>query len=231
MLILLLVASTFQKPLLAQWNADLHSTITTQHYWRGLMINNSANYEGDLTISNGNLSLGAWGGYAFNGNYSEFDIHMSYLISEKLQLSIWDLYASRDRASIDDYKYFDFDRTTTNHLIDASLLYRVSNQLPGSLYWRTLVWGRDLDEEQNQNYSSYLELRYGFNIDQLKFKAYVGVNVFENSMYAANTNVVNLGLFATKELKITEHLTLPIWFQLAMNPEKETSNMIVGIEF
>jgi hypothetical protein len=215
----------------SQVKIDLNSSITTRHYWRGIMVSNSINYEADLVVGTPNFSFGAWGGYAFDNEYSEFDFHMDYRLSDRLSISLWDLYASRDRSSIDQYDYFDFDRKTTNHLLDASINYTFGPKFPLSICWSTLLWGRDLDEHGNQNYSSYLELAYPITIGDTNVRFFMGANVFENSTYGENTNIVNMGLTATKQLKINENLQLPIWGTLAVNPEMETANLILGINF
>ncbi|TKG91925.1 hypothetical protein EYV94_20135 [Puteibacter caeruleilacunae] len=215
----------------AQVKLELNSTITTRHYWRGLMISNSSNYEGDLVLRTSNLQLGAWGGYAFNGEYSEFDFHVGYDLSDKFTISVWDLYASRDRSSIDDYDYFDLNRKTTNHLIDISAKYKISNDFPLSVYWSTLVWGRDLNEKNEQRYSSYVELDYPVNIGHSIVDFYAGFNLVEESMYGKDINAVDVGVTATKYFRINDNLTFPLWAKVAINPEAGTSNLILGLQF
>jgi len=215
----------------SQTSLELKSSLTSRHYWRGIMVSNSANYEGDLILQVNNFKFGAWGGYAFDNEYSEFDFHFGFTISKHLSIEIWDLYASRDRASIDEYDYFDFDRKSTNHLLDASINYSFGNNFPLTICWSSLVWGRDLDEHNNQNFSSYLELAYPINIKDTHVKFYMGTNVFENSMYGSHTNIVNMGLSASRNLKLNEYLSLPVWAKMAINPEAETANLIVGINF
>lgn len=215
----------------SQSKLTLNSSITSRHYWRGIMVSNSANYEGDLLFTSGSFKFGAWGGYAFNNEYSEFDFHIGYRLSENLSVELWDLYASRDRASIDEYDYLDFKQETTNHLLDASLHFKCGNQFPLSISWSTLIWGRDLDHHKNQNYSSYLDLAYPIKIKDTKVDFNLGLNVFENSIYGENTNVIDIGLSASRVLKINSELEIPIWAKLAINPEAETSNLIVGFNF
>lgn len=209
----------------------LNSNITSRHYWRGIMVSNSANYEGDLVLTTGNFNFGAWGGYAFNNEYSEFDFHFGYKLSERLSVELWDLYASRDRASIDEYDYFDLRKETTNHLLDASIHFKCGEKFPLTISWSSLIWGRDLDQHKNQNYSSYLGLDYPVRIRDIKIKFNLGLNVFENSLYGEHTNIVDLGLTASRNLKVNTELQIPIWAKLAINPEAETANLIVGFSF
>ena len=209
---------------------ELNPSLTSRHYWRGIMVSRSVNIETDLILKNRNFTFGAWGGYALDNTYSEFNFHLGYNITPQLTFLLWDLYASRDRQSIDDYDYFDFDVKTTNHLYDASLIYSFGKKLPLTIALSTMVWGRDLDENNNQNYSTYLEFNYGVNVEKMKLTCFVGMNMFDNGAYAKKTNLVNVGVKAVKKVKIGE-LTIPVWSTVAINPDSKTANFILGIDF
>ncbi len=213
----------------SQTKLDLNTSITSRHYWRGIMVSNSANIETNFEVSNSKFSFGAWGGYALDNNYSEFDLHMDYKISRQLSISAWDLYASRDRASIDEYKYFNFNRKSTNHLVDVTVKYTIAPSFPLSLSWSSMVWGRDLDKDGNQNYSSYMEFSYPVEFHKTDIQFFLGSNVFENSIYGKHIGIVNAGLTATRKIKVNEKLEIPIWGTIAINPEAETANLILGI--
>ncbi|MCT4637905.1 MAG: hypothetical protein N4A72_09370 [Bacteroidales bacterium] len=217
----------------AQTNSKLevNPTITSKHYWRGIMVNNSANIETDITYSSKRLNIGVWGGYAFNNKYSEFDLHLSYKITKNISLSVWDLYASRDRESIDKYNYFDLKRESTNHLIDATLSYNFGNKLPLTIKWSTMLWGRDLDINGNQRYSSYAELEYRYKFKKTEINCFAGLNVFRNSMYAKHTNIVNTGIKIQNNISVMEKAEIPVWAIIALNPDAKTANMILGISF
>jgi len=229
LLLIIIVSHFFEAK--SQVDLDLKSSITSRHYWRGIMVSRSINYEGDLVLTNRKFKFGVWGGYAFDNKYSEFDFHTGYKLSENISFEIWDLYASRDRESIDDYEYFDFDKTSTNHLLDASIHFYFNQKFPLKVSWSTMVWGRDLDEYKNQNYSSYLELSYPIVVKKMRLIFYMGINVFENSLYGEKTNLVDIGFTASKDITLNNTLKIPIWARIAINPEAETSNFIIGINF
>ncbi|QZT37932.1 hypothetical protein K5X82_03285 [Halosquirtibacter xylanolyticus] len=213
----------------AQVDVKIKPTLTSRHYWRGIMVSNSVNIETDLQFNFSRFQLGFYGGYALEkGEYSEFDIHCFYNITNNLRLSIWDFYASRGKASIDEYDYFDFDRLTTNHLINADLYYRRGNS-PISLLWSTFLWGCDLDTDGDQRYSSYFELDYHFKVGTNNLTIFAGANVFDESAYATKTAFVNVGISCQNHIKINDNFKLLVWAKVAMNPEKKTSNLIFGI--
>ena len=215
----------------AQSDINLSTKLTSQHYWRGMLINKSANVESSIAYQKSGFNAGFWGGYAFNGEYSEFDWFVSYEFKNGIKLSVWDLYASRDRSSIQDYKYFNLERESSNHLLDASVSYQFSEGFPLNISWSTMLWGRDLDANDNQRYSSYLGLSYPMKLREVDVELSLGMNVFEHSMYAEKTNIVQLGASFRKQIKFTEEFQLPIQTEILVNPDQETAHLIVSVLF
>ncbi len=215
----------------AQGKVTVSPSVTTRHYWRGIMVSNTANFEMDLAYTNNNFTFGAWGGYAFDNTYSEFDFHVGYKFSDHFNVAVWDLFANRDRASIDDYNYLDLDRSTTNHLIDASLNFYVNEKFPLSVCVSTMLYGRDLDENGDQNYSTYVEFGYPVKIGGETVSLFAGLNAFEDQVYGESFGFVNIGATATREIKINDNFSLNAWAKIGINPQAETANLILGIGF
>lgn len=229
-LILTILSGSYTKAQ-SQSKLEIKPTLTSRHYWRGIMVNHSANIETDIVFNSKKLKFGVWGGYALDNTYSEFDLHIDYEITDNLSVSVWDLYASRDHKTIDDYDYVDFKRKTTNHLIDASFRYSFGNKLPLKFIFSTLVFGRDLNENGKQNYSSYFEINYKYLLGKSGITCFVGTNIFDNSMYGEKTNIVNIGVKVHNKIKLSETIDIPIWGNVAFNPEAKTVNLILGIGF
>ena len=215
----------------AQGKVSISPSITTRHYWRGIMVSNSTNFETDMVYTNDNFTFGAWGGYALDNTYSEFDFHVGYKFSDHFNVDVWDLFANRDRASIDDYNYLDLDKSTTNHIIDASFNFYFTEKFPLSLSVCTMLWGRDLDADGDQNYSTYVEFGYPVKIGEQSVSFFAGLNPFENQVYGESFGFVNIGATTSKKLKITENFSVNTWAKVAINPQAETANLIFGIDF
>jgi len=215
----------------AQGKISVSPSITTRHYWRGIMVNNSANFEVDMAYTNKNFTFAAYGGYAFDNSYSEFDFHVGYKFNDHFNIAVWDLFANRDRATINDYNYLDLDKSTTNHLIDASLNFYFTDNFPLSISLNTMLYGRDLDANGDQNYSTYVEFGYPVKIGGETVSLFAGLNAFENQVYGENFGFVDIGATVTRTVKITENFSLITWAKVAINPEAETGNLIFGINF
>jgi len=215
----------------AQGKVTVSPSLTSRHYWRGIMVSNTANLEVDMAYTNKNFTFGAWGGYGLDNTYSEFDFHVGYKFNEYVNIAVWDLYANRDRATINDYNYLDFDRKTTNHLIDATININFGENFPLTASWSTMLYGRDLDAEGKQNYSSYLELGYPVEIGGQNISFFAGMNMFEECVYGQSVGFVNVGASASHDIKISDNYSLSTWAKIAINPQAETANLIFGVNF
>ena len=75
-------------------------------------------------------------------------------------------------------------------------------KFPLSVSWYTTFAGNDYRENGKRAWSSYCELSYPFHIKGVDFALEAGFTPWEG-MYSDKFNVVNAGLSASKELKIT----------------------------
>ena len=95
-----------------------------------------------------------------------------------------------------------------------------SEKFPLSISWYTTFAGNDYRETGKRAWSSYCELSYPFNVKDVNLSIEAGFTPWE-SFYSNKFNVVNVGLSATKELKITSNFSLPIFGKLIANPYEE----------
>ncbi|WP_372755570.1 hypothetical protein [Labilibaculum sp.] len=230
-LLVLMIIMASNLTVNAQGKVTINPEITTRHYWRGIMVSDAANFEADMVYTNENFTFGAWGGYAFDNTYSEFDFHVGYKFSDHFNVAVWDLFANRAEASIDDHNYLDFDRSTTNHLIDASLNFYFTEQFPLSVSWSTMLYGCDLDDDGDQNYSTYVEFGYPVTIGGENISLFAGLNAFEDQVYGDSFGFVNVGASASRKIKINDNFSLNAWAKVGINPQAETANLILGIGF
>jgi hypothetical protein len=79
-----------------------------------------------------------------------------------------------------------------------------------------------------QNYSSYFEIKYSFQTKAADFDLFGGLSPF-TGMYGNDFSVINLGLMATKEIKITKSLVVPLYASFSINPQKERFLAFLGI--
>ena len=120
-----------------------------------------------------------------------------------------------------------------NNEIDLSLEYEYKNL---TLYFNNYFTQTEDEPFKYFNYrengkrawSSYCELSYPFNVKGVNLSIEAGFTPWE-SFYSNKFNVVNVGLSATKELKITSNFSLPIFGKLIANPYEEQVYFVFGI--
>lgn len=151
------------------YNAGLETT----HLWRGLEVSKGLTFNNEFSLSDNNnhFKIGLWGGMQINGNYKEFDYYVNYNNSG-FNLAVWDIYNFSDGLApegSDWYKIGNYNCRTTGHFIDAAVSYdfAVKAGFPLTLYWSTIVAGRDRGTANKQNiYSSWVQASYKFYEDE-----------------------------------------------------------------
>ena len=83
LLLLLSLATTAfsnEPPDSIKFEPSLGVDLSTRYIWRGMMLDNAAQFQPWADLTYQNLSVGAWGSYASDGSFAEVDIYLSYAI-------------------------------------------------------------------------------------------------------------------------------------------------------
>lgn len=217
----------------------------SSYVWRG-MYQTGFSVQPTLGFNVGNFSLTAWGSTDLDGVSSvsiademgttypgkEFDLTAAYKFGEAgPTLSVTDYWWAGQGAK----KYFHYNSHETSHFFEGGLAYTLPcEKFPLSIGWYTMFAGADKKVNDNgelkQNYSSYVELNYPFSVKGVDLNATCGMVPYESTMYSTNGfAVTNLALKATKEIKITDSFSLPIFAQMVWNPRIEDTHLVFGI--
>ena len=100
-----------------------------------------------------------------------------------------------------------------------------------ALNWYTNFAGNDgVNKDGDRAYSSYLEATAPFKLGGCDWEASVGAVPFATSFYgdANGFAVTHVGVKATKDLKITDSFSVPVFAQVAANPSTEKAYLVVG---
>lgn len=217
----------------------------SSYVWRG-MYQTGISVQPTLGFGVGNFSLTAWGSTDFDGVTAvnaanefetgypgkEFDLTAAYKFGETgLVLSVTDYWWAGQGAK----NYFHYESRETSHFFEGGLAYTLPcEKFPLSLAWYTMFGGADKkindDGEVEQNYSSYVELNYPFAVKGVDLNATCGIVPYKSSLYMTNGfAVTNIALKASKEIKITDSFSLPIFTQVIWNPCVEDTHIVFGI--
>ena len=88
--------------------------------------------------------------------------------------------------------------------------------------------GGDKKENGDQFFSSYFEAAYDINVWGVDFTPAVGISPWKG-MYSDGFGLNILALKASKEIKITDSFSLPVFTQAIIAPEHDDVFLVFGI--
>ena len=200
-------------------NADFVSS----YMWRGMKCGNAA-VQPTLGITMGGFTLSAWGSTEFRNENNEIDLTLEYQF-KRLTLNVTNYFEQSEEEPFD---YFNYAAHSSGHTFEAGAGYTISEKFPLTASWYTVFAGNDYREDGKRAWSSYCELSYPFSVKDVNMSVEAGFTPWE-SMYSDKFNVVNIGLSATKDIKITSNFSLPIFGKLIANPYEEQLYFVFGI--
>jgi len=197
----------------------------SSYIWRGQDLGSAA-VQPTLGVGFKGLSLTAWGSYglANASDAKELDLTLAYTIGG-LNLGVTDYWF--DRGGLDpDGRYFKYDAHGTNHVFEANVGYDFGF---ASLQWFTNFAGNDYKADGKRAFSSYVEVAVPFKLVTVNWTAAVGAVPFESAQYGTNGfAVTNVSLKATKEIKVTDTFSIPVFGQLVGNPCSQKAYLVFG---
>ena len=201
--------------------------IVSSYIWRGQDLGN-VSLQPTLGIGYKGLSLTAWGsvGLTNSDDTKEFDLTLAYTTGG-FNIGITDYWFN---AGLDpDNRYFMYNAHSTNHVFEANIGYDFGF---ASLQWYTNFAGNDgVNESGKRAYSSYVEASVPFKLATVDWTATVGVIPYATTFYnewTSGFSVTNLALKATKDIKITDSFSIPIFGQVVANPRTEKAYLVLG---
>ena len=199
--------------------------IVSSYIWRGQDLG-SAGFQPTLGVAYKGLSLTAWGNYGLVNTLDtkEFDLTLAYSIGG-FNVGVTDYWF--DRGGLDPQnRYFKYDAHGTNHFFEANIGYDFGF---ASLQWFTNFTGNDYKVDGERAYSSYVEVVVPFNLSAIEWTATAGAVPTESVIYGTNGfAVTNVSLKATKEIKVTDTFSIPVFGQVVGNPCSQKAYLVFG---
>ncbi len=204
--------------------------IVSSYVYRGSTCSDGMAIQPGAEVSFKGLAFGVWAssdmdGETTTGVPSEADIYLSYSIGG-LSVGVTHFYYFNDTE-------FFGDLTQT----EAMLSYTISDELPLSLSWYTMVGGSDKyieDAEEKRAFSSYVELGYSHSLPHDVSISYaVGVSPWK-SVYSGFTEdviVPNVSVRLDYELALGDVCTMGTFLQPTYNTFNSSFSCVLGCGF
>ena len=199
--------------------------VVSSYIWRGQDLGSAA-VQPTLGVGYKGLSLSAWGSYGLvnTADAKEFDLTLAYTIGG-FNIGMTDYWF--DSGGLDpEGRYFKYDAHGTNHVFEANIGYDFGF---ASLQWFTNFSGYDYKADGERAYSSYMEVVVPFKLATVDWTATAGAVPFESAQYGTSGfAVTNLALKATKEIKVTDTFSIPVFGQVVGNPCSQKAYLVFG---
>jgi hypothetical protein len=234
-------------------NFSVGADVVSSYIWRGA-YSAKASFQPAASLSVGNFSLSAWGSTEIVGSQKEVDFTLGYSIGN-LSLAITDYWWEGEEA-FKYFNYKDGTahlwEGSINYTLPESfpLSLSVNTMFAGNdkrnnpnyfkNYYeedgevsKSYFAKKAEDDEWDENdwkkpvYSTYIEAAFPFAIKDVNLTASLGGTIGAG-LYADQASVVNIGLKASKEIKISDSFSLPVFGQIIFNPNQENIFFVFG---
>lgn len=232
-----MVAALVAMPMFAsaqdKVEASVGADLVSSYVWRGAKLDN-ASIQPAASLSYKGFTLGAWGSIGLMKDsekdpYKEFDLTLSYTTGG-FTVGVTDYYIVGGGP---DKRYFMYEAHKTSHVFEVNVGYDFGVL---SVNWFTNFAGADgLNDDGDRAYSSYFEIAAPFKLGGLDWSAAVGAVPFTTSFYDGSEGgvsdfaVTNVTLTASKEIKITESFSLPLFGSITANPHTSDIYFTAGV--
>ena len=203
--------------------ASVGVDLVSGYIWRGQDLG-GVSLQPSASISYKGFSLEAWGSVGFESkDEKELDLTLGYE-NGGFSLSVTDYWFNSGPG------YFHYGARNTAHTFEAQIGYDFG---PVAVNWYTNFAGTDgVNKEGDRAYSSYLSLAAPFSLGGLEWTAEVGATPWATDYYDANGFAVcDVSLGVSKDIKITDSFSLPLFAKATWNPRSEGAYFVVGLSF
>jgi hypothetical protein len=206
---------------------DVGADLVNVYVWRGTSFSGPA-IQPWAELGLGNFAIGAWGSYDFASTFAEADLYLSYSFDFGLSLGLTDYYYP-------EAKHFEFTDTAGSHAFEINAGYEVAGFSLTGNYILNEAGGAG-----SHGGDMYFELGYSIKNVGLFVGAGNGWHTVESAAdetmnddgtYDDVFSVVNVGISASKEVKITDSYSLPLGGAIILNPYTQAFHVVATISF
>lgn len=221
----MLAAALVALPACAQDNVEgtIAADFVNQYIWRGQELGD-VSVQPTLGVAYKGFSLTGWGsvGISDNDDTKEFDFTAAYTTGG-FHVGITDYWFNTPNS-----KYFAYAAHETSHVFEGNIGYDFG---PVALNWYTNFAGNDgFTKKGKRAYSSYVEATAPFKLASLDWTATVGAVPYYTTFYgkANGFAVTNVSLKASKDIRVTDSWSIPLFAAINTNPSTQKAYFVVG---
>jgi hypothetical protein len=192
-------------------SADIFSS----YVWRGTRYGRGPAIQPKLELNAGPFTAGAWGSFDFSG-YEETDLYISFSLPAGFSLGMTDYYYP-------ELDYFDYSDSTGSHAFEINLGFK-----KGGLALSANYILNEAGNAGSKGGDKYFEVKYSFDSFNLFVGAGDGWHTSDSFDGKDRFTICNIGLGASRSIKITDNFSIPVTGQLIFNPDLGRIHIVVG---
>nr|WP_242053109.1 hypothetical protein [Dysgonomonas sp. GY617] len=208
--------------------ANLSADLVSSYVWRGIKQAAGASAQPAVSASLSGFTLGVWGSVdVTSNNHKEVDFYAAYS-SNNITITATDYWWDGEGA----FHYFSAPTAgNVGHSFETAIAYTLPESFPLTLSWNTFILGQANKKVNGDNsFSTYVELAYPFSIKEVGFKISTGFTPWASTIYGTDKfSFTSVQLGTSKEIKITDSFSVPIFANVIVNPVHEDINFVFGI--
>ncbi|GEM_PF-5296216 len=218
----------------SKFSANASFKIVSKYMFRGIEMTKDPNIVGEAYIGYKGWTLGMWATTNYSGTYYEPDIYISFA-PKNFVFTLYDFDTGQGKD------YFNFNNQNTTHIDELSIKYTVSEKIPLSLTFGTIIWGADKKInfynstgqavlKDANNFSTYVEAVYPFAVKEITITPTIGFTTHESYTYSTTGfSFINVGVTFEKRIKATDKISFPVSYSFIYNQGQKRAYSVMSI--
>ena len=200
--------------------------LVSRYIWHGTDLGSSPSIQPYIEAEIYSITIGAWGAYTINApGAQEADLYISYTSADVVSVGFTDYFFPYDQSGLVDY----FSDST--HVVEFNTGFSAGD----------FSFSANINLLNDENNSMYFEAGYSIGSIDVFVGAGNGIYTVETAIPdydpVANPDpdddfmIVNFGISASKDLKLSDSYSIPLSAEFIINPYTRTPFLVFGITF
>ncbi len=225
LLLILFLASTIYAQ-----EFSVGTDVVSRYIWRGSDLGeNTPSIQPSLSFSAGGFTAGFWGALptANPKGLNEIDIYASYAIdlttAGSLSLGVTDYTNPNSGTKMGNFHNWDDPQGPGAHFLEGNLIYTAPESFPIYLSFNIFFYNVE-------NNPIYMEVGYSTSLKDVWIDLFLGGTPGESAGYygVSKFSAINTGIKVSKEVKISDSFSLPVFGSIILNPASEDLFFVLG---
>ena len=213
-----------------QTEVSIGGDLVSTYVWRGV-YQSGFSLQPEIGLSVGGFTVGVWGSTDLD-NFKEVDLSVGYSV-RGFSVGVTDYWWGGQRLG--DGRFAPYFKYGDTHYFEGTLAYEFGEKFPLGISWSTMFAGADKKENGDRAWSSSVELAYPFSVGSVELTAAAGAAPWAAPAWLPGGydgfQISNVSLKASRAIPVSEKYEIPLFVQLAVNPQLNYMNLVIGLSF